>query len=45
MILLINELENDGTVNSNQGCISCENKDKIDQCINFNQKSNLWRRP
>ena len=38
MILLINELENDGTVNSNQGSISCENKDKIDQCINFNQK-------
>ena len=35
---IINELENDGTVNSNQRSISCENIDKIDQCINFNQK-------
>ena len=35
---IINELESDGTVNSNQKIISCENKDKIDQCINFNQK-------
>ena len=35
---IINELENDGTVNSNQRSISCENIDKIDNCINFNQK-------
>ena len=35
---ITNELENDGTVNSNQRSISCENIDKIDQCINFNQK-------
>ena len=35
---IINELENDGTVNSNQRGISCENIDKIDQCINFDQK-------
>ena len=35
---IINELENDGTANSNQGSISCENIHKIDQCINFNQK-------
>ena len=35
---IINELENDGTINSNQRSISCENIDKIDQCINFNQK-------
>ena len=35
---IINELENDGTVNSNQRSISCENVDKIDHCINFNQK-------
>ena len=34
---IINELENDGTVNSNQRSISCESKDKIDQFINFNQ--------
>ena len=35
---ITNELENDGTVNSNQRSISCENIDKIDHCINFNQK-------
>ena len=35
---IINELENDGTVNSNQRSISCENIDKIDQYISFNQK-------
>ena len=35
---ITNELENDGTVNSNQRNISCENIDKIDNCINFNQK-------
>ena len=35
---IINELENDVTVNSNQRKISCENVDEIDQCINFNQK-------
>ena len=35
---IINELENDGTVNSNQRSISCENIENIDQCINFNQK-------
>ena len=35
---IINELENDGIVNSNQRSISCENIENIDQCINFNQK-------
>ena len=35
---MINELENDGTVNSNQRSISCENIENMDQCINFNQK-------
>ena len=35
---IINELENDGTVNSSQRSISCENIENIDQCINFNQK-------
>ena len=35
---IINELENDGIVNSNQRNISCENIENIDQCINFNQK-------
>ena len=35
---ITNELENDGTVNSNQRSISCENIDKIDHGINFNQK-------
>ena len=34
---IINELENDGTVDNNQRSISCESKDKIDQFINFNQ--------
>ena len=35
---IINELENDGTVNSNQRSIPCENIENIDQCTNFNQK-------
>ena len=35
---IINELENDDTVNNNQRSISCENIEKIDQCINFYQK-------
>ena len=35
---IINELEIDGTVNSNQISISCENIENVDQCINFNQK-------
>ena len=35
---ITNELENDGTVNSSQRSISCENIENIDQCINFNQK-------
>ena len=35
---MINELEKDGTVDSNQRSISCENIDTIDQRINFNQK-------
>ena len=35
---IINQLENDGTVDSNQRNIACQNVDKIDQCINFNQK-------
>ena len=33
---IINEFENDSAVNSNQRSISCENKDFIYQCINFN---------
>ena len=35
---IINELENDGIVSSNQTSISCENIKNIDQWINFNQK-------
>ena len=35
---IINELENDGTARSNQRSISCENIEKIDQCINYNKK-------
>ena len=35
---IINELENDGTAHSNQRSISCENIEKIDQCINYNKK-------
>ena len=38
----VNELENDGTVNSKQRSISCENIENIDQCINFNQKNQIF---
>ena len=36
--VIINESENDGTVHNSQRSTSCENIEKIDQCINFNQK-------
>ena len=35
---IINELENDGIVNSNQRSIFCEDIENINQCINFGQK-------